>query len=47
MLSVSITPTVEFMEQPRFNIYGNAEDIPKMGKHTYTFLHECKVIVDV
>ena len=47
MLSLSLTPTVEFMEQPRFNIYGNAEDKPKMGKNMYTFLHECKVVVDV
>ena len=47
MLSVSLTANASFMEQPRFNIYGNAEPLPKMAKKSYTFLHECEVFIDV
>ena len=38
MLSVSMSGDKNFEEHPRFNIYGNVEDIPRMGKKSYTFL---------
>jgi hypothetical protein len=47
MLSISLSPHKEFEEQPRFNIYGNLEDKPKMGTHSYTLYRSCEMEVQV
>lgn len=47
MLSISISEQFTFQEAPRFNIYGNLKNIPKMGRGIYTFLRECNANVEV